>query len=73
MTVALAVLVAVVTVVDRGGRRTTAVRAVEAVAAGCVLGRGSRLCWMNASGSGVIWRSAGRLLCRATTGDQTVT
>lgn len=38
-----AVLVAVAAAVERGGRSTTAVRAVEAVAAGCVLGCGSRL------------------------------
>ena len=59
-------LVATVVAVETGGRSTTAVRALEAVAAAWVLGCGSRLCWMKASESGVNWRSAGRLLCRRT-------
>lgn len=61
MVLVAAGLVVVVMVVERGGRSTTAVSAVEtAAAAGC----GSKLCWMKASESGVIWRSAGRLLYR---------
>lgn len=54
MTVVLVVAVPVVAAEERGGRSTTALRAEEAVAAGWVLGRGSRLCWMKASVSGVI-------------------
>lgn len=64
MTVAFVVVVPVVAAGGREGRNTTAPRAVEAVAAGWLLDWGSRLCWMKASESGVIWRNAGRLLYR---------